>query len=71
MPNGFTIISSIAKALENALLALEDLAFRTAPAVRDFFPWGPRRDAVLWITLCGIVNPVAFKTDPAGVGYIW
>jgi hypothetical protein len=65
MPNGFTIISSILKALEDALLCLQDLAFGATPGIRYLFPWCSGGDPVLRITFDRIINVVTFKTDPA------
>ena len=64
MPGGSTTTSSILKPLENALLALEDLAFGTTPGIRNLFPRGSGRHSVLGIPLGRIIYPVAFKTDP-------
>jgi hypothetical protein len=65
MHNGFTTISSVIKLLEHAFLALEDLALRTPPGIRDVFPGGFGRHAIFGIALYGIVDPVTFKTYPA------
>ena len=67
MYNGSTITSSIIKALEDAFFGFEDLAFRAAPGIRDIFPKGSRGDPVFRVALCGIVNPVTFEADPAGI----
>jgi len=64
MPSGSTIISSVLKPLEDTLLALENLAFRTTPCIRHFLPRRPGRDPILGIALARIINIMAFKTDP-------
>ena len=69
-PNGSTIISSIKKPLKNTFLALEDLAFRTTPAVRNFLPWRTCRHAVPGVPLGRIIDPMAFKTDPPRILFI-
>ena len=64
MPSGSTIISSVLKPLEDTLLALENLAFRTTPCIRHFLPRRPGKDPVLGIALGLVINIMAFKTDP-------
>jgi len=51
---------------EDAFLALEDLAFGTAPGVRDLLPGSPGGYPPLGIALGGIVDPVTFETYPSG-----
>ncbi len=67
MYSGSTIISSILKALEDTLLAFQDLALGTAPVIRHFFPGGPGRNPVLGVSLGRVIDVMAFKTDPPGI----
>jgi hypothetical protein len=62
---GFLLIESF----KHAFLAFKDLAFRAAPCVRQLLKRDSRGDPLRFISLCRIVDIVAFKTYPAGEFY--
>ncbi len=60
------IISSVIEPLEYSFFCFQDIAFGTAPGIREILECNPGWDTAFFIPFFWIIDIMAFKTYPPG-----